>query len=372
MEQSTFNRLNSLAEQLQTLYEPIRLSDHSAPVNRGMEAQRLLESHAASQPYNPQFIYNDPPEDWDIPLRQFCKELSPDDNPWEHKLAQDVSFTLDLMQAITTRDPVLTTDVTIRAYGKPTEDLVQSAYAALDQLSSQEDCSRNVPADQMAEKMQQALQEIDLTDWSVLVLDTMSASMSVRAVERQVRINAKNSFTEGELTRLLVHEIGTHVFRSANGKRQPLKLLRFGLFNYMATEEGLANYHEAQYGVQTSADQRRYALRVIAADLSLTQSFYEVFCELVNYTTFDEAFSIASRAKRGFTDTSLLGCHVKDKVYFEGFLHVSNHLKHHPDDYSRLMCGKVSLDMLEMLADLEESGFLDLPAYLPGNLKIAA
>ncbi|MBP0031499.1 tyrosine/phenylalanine carboxypeptidase domain-containing protein [Roseofilum sp. Guam] len=113
----------------------------------------------------------------------------------------------------------------------------------------------------------------------------------------------------------------------------------------MATEEGLANYHEACYGVQSPADQRRYALRVIAAYLSLNHSFYDVFCELIQHTTFDKAFAITSRAKRGFTDTSVPGCHVKDKVYFEGFRQVSAHLEQYPDDYSLLMCGKVALDM---------------------------
>lgn len=367
MEKQTLQRLNSLSEQLQVLYASIDVAHYTAPLNRNTEKPQLFASHAAGKIYHPQFSYHSPPSGWEQPLYQFLSELQPHENIWEHWIYQDVVFTLDLMRAAVTRDPVLTTETTVKVYGEPSTDLVQFAYEALAKLPIELE-PRTIPSEDMAAWMRKALTEAGLTDWCVIISNAMSARISVRSVDKQVQINAEHLFTANELKRLLVHEIGTHVFRSVNGDLQPLKLLRFGLYSYMLTEEGLANYHEAYYGVQSAADQRRYALRVIAAHLSLNQSFYEVFRELAQHTNLDEAFDIVARAKRGFTDTSLPGCHVKDKVYFDGFRQVSAHLERYPDDYSLLMCGKVALSMLPELRNLRENSWLVQPHYLPERL----
>jgi hypothetical protein len=367
MEQQNLQRLNTLSEQLQILYSSIDVVRYTAPLNRDTEKQQLFASHAAGKIYNPQFSYNLPPSGWEQPLYKFLSELQPDENIWEHWIYQDVVFTLDLMRAAVTRDPVLTTEATVKVYSEPSANLVQLAYEALAKLPLElEPCT--IPSEDMATRMRKALTEAGLTDWCVIISNAMSARISVRSVDKQVQVNKESLFTATELKRLLVHEIGTHVFRSVNGDLQPLRLLRFGLYSYIVTEEGLANYHEACYGVQSVADRRRYALRVIAAYMSLNHSFYEVFRELVQHTTLDEAFDIVARAKRGFTNTSLPGCHVKDKVYFEGFRQVSAHLERYPDDYSLLMCGKVALSMLPELRNLRENSLLVQPRYLPEHL----
>lgn len=367
MEQQTLKRLNALSERLQVLYESVDVTHYTAPINQDTEKQQLFTSHAAGKIYNPQFSYYSPPSGWEQPLSQFLSELQPDQNIWEDWIYKDVALTLDLMRAAATRDPVLTTEATVKVYGEPSADLVQLAYEALAQLPLESE-PRTVSSEDMVTWMSRALFEVGLSDWHVIISDTMSARISVRCVDKQVRVNAKKFFTDNELKRLLVHEMGTHVFRTANGDLQPLKLLRFGLYNYLHTEEGLANYHEACYGVQSPADQHRYALRVIAAHMSLNHSFYEVFHELVQHTTLDEAFDIVTRAKRGFTDTRLPGCHVKDKVYFEGFHQVSAHLECYPDDYFLLMSSKVAISMLPELKKLRENSLLVQPCYLPEYL----
>jgi hypothetical protein len=367
MEKQTLNRLNSLSEQLQVLYEPVDVSLYTAPVNRDTEKQKLLASYAAGKTYNPQFLYDSPPADWEQHLSEFVSELRPDKNIWENWIYKDLVLTLELMRAAETHDPIITTEATIKVYGEPVADLVNLAYEALGE-STLESEPHPIASQDMADQMNQALTKVGLNDWCVTLCNTMSARISVRSVDKQVQVNANHWFTTNELKRLLVHEIGTHVFRSVNGNLQPLKLLRFGLYSYMATEEGLASYHEGYYDVQSPADQRRYALRVIAAYRSLNHSFYDVFCELAQHTTLDEAFDIVTRAKRGFTDTSVAGCHVKDKVYFEGFRQVSSHLKKYPDDYNLLMSGKVALSMLPDLKKLRENSLLVEPGYFPENL----
>jgi len=367
MEQSTLQRLNDLGDQLEALLEPINVAHYTAPLNRVDEKQQFFASHTAEKVYNPQFTYRVPPSNWSFLLSQFLLELQPDKNAWEQLVYQDIMLSLDMMRAVATRDPVLTTEVTVKRYSEPSDELVQLAYKSLASLPLHSE-PRTIASEDMAAQMREALTKTGLPDWHVDIIDAMNANMSIRSVDKQIKVNSSSLFTTGELKRLLVHEIGTHVFRAVNGDLQLLRLLRFGLYNYMLTEEGLASYHEAQYGLQTSEDKRRYALRVIAAHLSLKYSFYDVFSEVVQYTTPDEAFDIVTRSKRGFTDTSVPGCHVKDKVYFEGFLQVSDYLERYPDDYSLLMCGKVSLSMLPLLKDLQESGCLAQPKYLPSSL----
>jgi uncharacterized protein (TIGR02421 family) len=367
MDKNVLQRLNKLSDSLQKLYEPIDIYRYTAPINRITEKQRLFTSHEAGEVYNPQFSYQTLPSDWDKPLHQFLTELHRNENEWEQLIYLDVSLTLDLMRGVTNRDTGLITEATINFYGQPTEELTQSAYQEIASLSPKAELS-TISARDMVEQMNNALSKASLVDWQVIVNENMNARMSVRSEIKQVNVNAAALFTTSELKRLLIHEIGTHVFRSVNGNLQPLRLLQFGLYNYMATEEGLASYHEVLYGVQSAEDQLRYALRVIAAYMSLNHSFYEVFCELTKHTSKDEAFDIVTRAKRGFVDTSKHGCHVKDKVYFEGFHQVSSHLEKYPNDYSLLMSGKVSLSILPALRELRETGYLLEPQYLPEQL----
>jgi len=218
--------------------------------------------------------------------------------------------------------------------------------------------------------MQRSLDSVGLHDWEIIIDDVMNASMMVRSVEQKVKIRRDKSFSLHAIKRLLVHEIGTHVFRYANGALQKIHLLRLGLSGYMMTEEGLATYHEEKYGLRDLDTARRYALRVIAAHLSLTHSFYEVFSEIVQHTEFDDAFDIVTRSKRGFTDTSAYGSHIKDKVYFEGFRRVSAHLEDNPTDYALLMSGKISLDMLPLMRSAAEANLLINPTYLPELIEL--
>ncbi len=367
MEQSTLQRLNGLGDALQALYIPIQVTRYTSPLNRADEKQRLFAAHAAGKEYNPQYIYEPTPTGWDQPLHSFLTTLRPEANEWETLIHADIVRTLTSMKAAETHDPTLITAETIRGYGEPSPALVCAAREVLEISSIQPD-ERTIPVQEVADLMRNALGKAGLNDWSVVITSAMQARMSVRAVEKQLKIHDCQFFTDAEMTRLLVHEIGTHVFRAVNGELEPLRLLRFGFDNYLLTEEGLATYHEARFGVQNGEDQRRYALRVLAAHLSLVNSFYEVFCAVAAHTTTEEAFEIVMRAKRGFTDTKVHGAHVKDKVYFEGYQKVSAHLRSHPEDYPLLMCGKVSIEMVSSLRQLCEDGLLVEPKYLPEML----
>lgn len=95
--------------------------------------------------------------------------------------------------------------------------------------------------------------------------------------------------------------------------------------------------------------------------LSLDQPLFEVYTELRKFAAHNQAFETAARAKRGISDTSSPGCHLKDKVYFEGIQAVSKHLTVRPEDLSTLYAGKISLGMLPAVATAIASGLLTAP-----------
>lgn len=366
MEQLDIRKLNQLGDQLEILLAPLRPSHYTVALNREEEREKLYQAYQTDKVYHPQFIYQDIPPNWGAELRNFFYGLKPS-NAWEILLHSDIQHHLDSLDAIVSRDPDKITAITISKHGIPSHDLVEAAKLALKRNEIDVEPEKNISAQDAAEFLRQALQAVELTEWRVNVED-MNAGMSVRGVEQLIRVRQDDMFSEIQLKRLLVHEIGTHVFRYANGIQQKLRLLRFGLSGYMMTEEGMATYHEHKFKLRNRHVEERYALRVIAAQMSLTHGFHDVFAHLVEYTDKDIAFDITVRAKRGFNDTSAYGTHIKDKVYLEGFIKVSAHLETYPDDYPLLMSGKISLDMLPQLCQLQADGLWIKPRYLPEML----
>lgn len=366
---NNLERLNKLSQQLEEIYKPLRIEEYNAPLNRNEERAQLFKSYSAGKAYNPQFTYRTPPEGMHLPLQKFIRAIEPERNAWEELLYKDAKQMLDTLETITTHDPAQITAFSIVSDGLPTVELVQEAYDVISKLEVLPELE-TVTAEEAAGIMREALDSIELFDWEIIIDDVMSAAMMVRSVEKKVKIRKGKKFSPHAVKRLLVHEIGTHVFRYTNGAAQKIHLLRLGLSGYMMTEEGMATYHEEKYNLRDLVTARRYALRVIAAHISLTHSYFDVFTLIAKYTELDDAFDIVSRSKRGFTDTRQYGAHIKDKVYFEGFKKVSSHIQANPSDYMFLMGGKVSLDVLPLLRDAKNLDLFILPHYLPELIKL--
>jgi len=362
-------RLNNLSRQLEEIYKHLRIEEYNAPLNRDEERKKLYNSYSVEKPYNPQFTYRLVPEGMNKHLQQFIRRIEPEKNIWEELLFKDAKQMLDTLETLVTHDPAQITAFSIAADGLPTEKLVQEAYDEISKPKPSPE-KETITAEEASQIMREALDSIQLSDWEIIIDDVMSASMMVRSVEKKVKIRKGKNFSPHAIKRLLVHEIGTHVFRYTNGAAQKIHLLRLGLSGYMMTEEGMATYHEEKYNLRDLVTARRYALRVIAAHLSLTHSYFDVFALIAKHTDLDDAFDIVSRSKRGLTDTSEYGSHIKDKVYFEGFQKVSLHLQKNPSDYAFLMGGKVSLDMLRLIKEANSANLFVLPRYLPELIKL--
>jgi uncharacterized protein (TIGR02421 family) len=362
------DRLNLLSDKYEGLIRPLRIDDYNSAVNRNSEKFKLIEAFNRHIEYNPQFSYKNIPHGSAEPLVQFLRDLDPSANIWEQLLHTEVTRAIVELEAISAHDPDKITAETIHAFGLPSPELVEQAEKILNATVFVNE-SHNVTASEAGAFLSNALKKSELLDWSVELKQEMNARMMVRSVEKKVYVKADAKFSENSLKRLLVHEIGTHVFRYINGEKQQLRMLRLGMIGYLDTEEGLATYHEKKFGVQDISAIRTYALRAIAASLSLTSSFYSVFWNLSQYSSdLDQIFDIVMRAKRGFIDTRSRGGHVKDQVYLKGLLAITEYLSLHPENYNLVMCGKVSVSIVDELRNLEQSNLLTRPQYLPSNL----
>jgi hypothetical protein len=159
-----------------------------------------------------------------------------------------------------------------------------------------------------------------------------------------------------------VHEIDTHVLRSANGYAQPFRIFAVGAVpSYLMTEEGLAVVNEERMGYIDQPRTRMFAARVVAALAAQTQPFATIYAELRDYGfSHGEAFTITRRVKRGLTNTAKPGGFIKDHAYLWGRVLVEEYVLS-GGDLSRLYVGKIALEHVPYVEDL---GLLP-PKYLP-------
>lgn len=228
-------------------------------------------------------------------------------------------------------------------FGCPDATLVSSARKTLEQVAVEEQETKKVGSTEAKKYFEKILREYKLANWKVVVSD-MASKAAVNSEETTLFINRLSEFSQGELDRLSVHEIGTHVVRHENGKKVSSQVFRYGFPGYIECEEGLAIVSEERAGLLTNNDLRKYCLRVLACDLARYSTFTEVFENLQVHTTVDSAFDITARVKRGLVDTSSSLGYSKDQVYFSGYKKVKSI---DISDIHKLFIGKIGFTELE-------------------------
>lgn len=362
-------------QQIEKIWEAIeasyRLAPYNAPLNRVEEYQKILNAYHDGQLYNPQFVYKSPPTYPVEQIRDFLAGLRPNHFPFEMIYYEKAQSELFAIQCIQTHDPGIITGTSCLAYGLPDHTLLDEARNILkERVTDISEQVQEFSAEAAAEWIGSVLREVGIQEWQAVVLEPMNARISVNRLDKQVKIRKGSTFSQSDLRRLIIHEIGVHLLRYENGTEQSIYLFRNSFPGYLETEEGLAVYSEAESGLLETETLRKYAGRVIAANLALNHSFGQVFQALASYLGTETAFDITVRSKRGFMDTMQPGAHTKDIVYLKGFLSVRAHLLQHPDDYPLLFIGKFGLQHLPLVRSLLETGTI-LPAkLLPSNLKI--
>lgn len=132
------------------------------------------------------------------------------------------------------------------------------------------------------------------------------------------------------------HEL-VHIIRAVNGEYNHIPASP----NYLPTEEGLACLIQDEFLTHPTASSFQHALEYLAADLSRTVGFREIFNFLISHGSDPEnAWLRGIRQKFGLKDTSQPGGLVKSGMYFyhENLLHNLSQ-----DELLRLFVGKISL-----------------------------
>lgn len=263
------------------------------------------------------------------------------------------------------------TDWSLRTYGAPSREIVDHARDLLTAGWAEPWPQQILPATRAAWIVEQTLAVL-APGWAVRI-EPIVASMTVDGAKLAVVVSADHWFTVSEIARLLVHEIGSHVLRRVNATASPgsLAQVSFGT-DATSTEEGLAVWWEQTLGVGTSSTMRGYAARVVAVDVALRGSIFDVVAALAPYIPTEDAARIAIRVKRGMSDPTLPGALTKDHVYLSGFVAVSDYLRQFPDRIDDLMSTKWGLSMQTRLAVVRQEGLLTGLPRLPNRQTLLA
>ena len=355
-------RLRALDKQWTALVRPLRLDRGLAPVNLAEERTAFLERWHRVESTEPRFVFEAAAPIDPRPIESFRRRLRPEACDIEAVYDRLAEETLSTILFLIRRDPAALTAATTRAYGIPDAALLARARGILHEAPPPPPPPPSVDAESAAARLREGLAAGGYEGCTVLVEPLMNARMSVDSLRNEVKVRAGSMFRPDAISRLLVHEIGVHVHRAHRGSQQPLPLLGRGLPGYLATEEGLAVWHEELAGLLDPATLRIYAARVLAADAALSAGFVEVFRLVEPLVGPESAFEIAARSKRGLEDPSRQGAHTKDHVYLRGFVEVSEHLASRPDDLAPLMTAKIGLADLPWLARLVDRGLASILA----------
>jgi len=244
-------------------------------------------------------------------------------------------------------------------YGKPKNKIVKLANKILKSKGSIINKGNNkiLTSTQTREEIEKYLKKLKIKNW--IVLERNQHSVSVSPVNKCIKVGRFKKYDSFEIKKLIIHEIKGHVYRALNGNMQPLKIFVSGLPNYISTEEGIATYLEEKYGLLDIQSKKRYALRVMAVDLVYKGAdFRECFEKVSEYEEDrDYCWETTYRVFRG-------GGYLKDHIYLEGYLKVKKFIQN-GGNLNDLYIGKVGLEHLPIVEELQKANILIAPKYTP-------
>lgn len=260
---------------------------------------------------------------------------------------QELLSKVRLLEAVGTRD---VTAYSQTIYSRPSVDVVRRAEAFLREHPPEEWPHRELPAEVLKERFTQALASRGLDDWGVVLRTEGVVGVSVNHRQRTLEVHAERSFSDHDISRLIVHEIDTHILRRRRGEETGLNIFAFGTAGYLTTEEGLAVFQESQQRVLEVNRLRIYAGQALAVNTALIGGFRAVFDTLVARGFSDEeAFHLTLRAKRGLADVEEAGAFTKDHCYFSGRCALEDFAEAGGRVDELLLFGKVGIDDLPLL-----------------------
>jgi uncharacterized protein (TIGR02421 family) len=207
-----------------------------------------------------------------------------------------------------------------------------------------------------------------------VVIDKGATAKVVAAMSR-VRIRPDATFSPWEAEGLFHHEIETHALTAHNGAQQKhTPFLRSGGPRTTRTQEGLAMFAELYSRTLSVERLERLAVRVKLVDMAEQgASFLDLYRFLIDRgSPRRDAYYDAQRICRGGVPSGGAPF-TKDACYLAGLLEVYTFLSAvvrggFRDEMELLVCGRIHLDDIAVLAELRAIGLLSRPRFLPSWL----
>lgn len=361
-------RWNRLAVQLANATAGIRPEYHRLPLNARDDAARVEAGYRARRRVQPRFEYHPTLPAPGRALHQLADSHSSSNDPWERLVGEHAAAVIGDVDALRTRSGAAVTAASCNRWGSFDQASVNEARAAVQKVNWGRTPARHHDAGELIAVLREAINQVGLHRWAVAETTQMAARAAVDSHQRVLWVRNDARFSRSELRRLVMHEVGGHVMRRANGSQQPNRLMALGLGDYLICEEGIATWLELAGGADSVDMVGRLALRYLVCHTATRSSFADTYWFAREFLDADTAYEMVLRARLGFVDQGEPGGLAKDKAYFEGHRLVARHLRDHPGDLDVLMTGKFPWRMLEHVRTLDAAGLLCPPVWHPGCL----
>lgn len=346
MEENKNEELHKIDKILTRISSILKDYTYINPTNVMEEFEKFEEAKKNNKEYSPQLKYNKLETK---PLIEELEKITITDNSPIGKVFQETKeYLLKYAKAIsqvgtnhfTTKDIFTPVSEELLDYAK--EILVKKQPKLIP-------AKTDVSAKELAVRLEKEIKKYNLKGWKIEFNENTSSTVSIEGGLKKITLAPNKMYTEKRVQKLLVHEIGTHVLRAANGEQQEYKLFMDGVPGYLVTEEGLASYNEESQNLRSKQTQRSHAKRVLATYSAQKEGFIKTFNTLRPYNDSDfSTFKLVCRTKRGLGDTSKPGGFLKDHLYLEGLLKIKEFIRK-GGEVQDLYAGKIRVEDIHLV-----------------------
>jgi len=351
-------KLNEVALLMSKLRLPI--SFVFTPVNLEEEKEKFLNSDV----YEPIFKYRLVKNNNEDILKRLSSlkvitDVDPRISDFYIQLIDSKKVSNDLMNAVGNNE--LVTENSYKKFGFPSPLLFRNAsrvmrgnvqgYNLVKYPVAKEDDILHY--ERIKEVFNLVFEHFGLNGWEVRASSKIQKNgVKVGVKSKWVLMDSNIGRSKFKLKKTLIHEVGTHVFRSVNGLNTKIDALsKANIPSYLDIEEGLAVWNESDMDFLTLKNLKKEAAFVYAVYIGEQLSFRQLYNSLLAVFSKNTAFNITYRVKRGLGDTNYPGIYTKDIVYFRGFKKVKRALEKDKSLYEKLYAGKIDLKQCEWVDD---------------------
>ena len=318
-----------------------------SPTNFDEEKKKFF----AKNSYNPQFEYPELPEEYLRNALAAIDSTSTQNNTLvETNRLLETKYKIELLLSRGDPDKITTSSEKLYQCTFQQKYVEEAKKAAKDNIAFRQN---KVKPEEIRKNFQTHLKKYGIADWRIVITRQKDFNIQVRYKREKIRISEDINLDFSSLDSLIAHEIDGHIVRAINALTHKDPEFQNPLPFYIKTEEGLASYLGDHHAENGELSKKHHAIKYLGCYIALNNSFREVYNFFIdNGFTPDLAFLRAVRIKKGFTDTSLPGCNVREAIYWEGMLEVKKYLDE-GGDLRKLYSGKVGLDDVDYLPESE-------------------